>query len=234
MPKKYRMGTGEKVFLSLVGILLTSGIIGTVVAMVARKRSHPEAVTAQAPIPPPTTTGLRVPAAQVAAQSTGDANPSNIAIPEAQAEAQQQAEEQKLKAQAKLDEANKQQAQQATASQANVSMPATAAAIPTSAEGPELPPTVTRRATPNQPRLLNKNFLPPSLRGSDINVSVKVYVDASGRPVKVLIDKGVNGVAGYNDAAKQAAFESSYSPATKGGKPINGWLTLVFNFGKPR
>ncbi len=99
---------------------------------------------------------------------------------------------------------------------------------------PETSAFMTRRAAPNQPRLLNKNFLPPSLRGSDIHVSVKVYVDASGRPVKVVIDKGVDSAVGYNDAAKQAAYESAYAPATRGGKAVNAWLTVDYNFGKPR
>jgi len=91
---------------------------------------------------------------------------------------------------------------------------------------------MTRPATPNQPRILNKNFLPPSLRNSDIHVSVRVWVDTNGRPQKVIVDKGVTGAAGYNDAAKQAAFESAYNPATKGGKPVNSWLIVDYNFGK--
>jgi hypothetical protein len=99
---------------------------------------------------------------------------------------------------------------------------------------PETSAFVTRRATPTQPRILNKNFLPPSLWNSDIHVSVKVYVDANGRPRKVAIDKGVEGATGYTDAAKQAAYDSTYSPATKGGKPVSAWLTVDFNFGKPR
>ena len=97
---------------------------------------------------------------------------------------------------------------------------------------PDTAAFMTRRAAPAQPRLLNKNFLPPSLRSSDIHVSVKVYVDANGRPLKVVIDKGVEGVAGYNDAAKQAAYDSAYSPATKGGKPVNSWLVVDYNFGR--
>jgi TonB family protein len=93
---------------------------------------------------------------------------------------------------------------------------------------------MTRRAVPIQPRGVNKNFLAPSLRNSDIRVSVRVYVDAQGRPSKVVVDKGVEGAFGYNDAAKQAAYESAYAPATRGGKPINAWITVEYNFGKPK
>jgi len=110
------------------------------------------------------------------------------------------------------------------------------AAAPASqpAEAPETAPTMTRRVTPIAPRVVNKNFLPPSIRDNEIRVSVRVFVDAQGRALKVLVDKGVEGTFGFNDAAKQAAYESGYAPATKGGKPINGWLTVEYNFGKPK
>ena len=113
--------------------------------------------------------------------------------------------------------------------------PATATPAPAAtADVPELPPTITRRAIPSAPRLANKNFLPPELRVNEIRVTVKVFVDPNGRPLKVTIEKGVDGPFGYNDAAKQAAYESTYTPATKGGKAINGWITLDYNFGKPK
>ena len=115
--------------------------------------------------------------------------------------------------------------------------PAAAEAAPSAApvtEGPELPPTITNRATPAVPRLANKNFLPAELRVSEIHVKVKVFVDAQGRPQKVIIEKGVDGPFGYNDAAKQAAYQSSYAPGTKGGKPVSGSLVVDYNFGKPR
>jgi hypothetical protein len=120
--------------------------------------------------------------------------------------------------------------QAATTPQQPSAAPAQAAASDTS----ETPVTMTRRAAPVPPRTVNKNFLPPALRSSDIKVSVKVFVDQQGRPLKVVVDKGVEGTFGYNDSAKQAAYESSYSPATKGGKPVNGWITVEYNFGKPK
>ncbi len=101
------------------------------------------------------------------------------------------------------------------------------------AEGPELPPTFLKRVMPSAPRLANKNFLPNNLRGIDIEVTVKVFVDSQGRAVKVTIEKGIEGF-GYNDAAKQAAYDSTYSPATKGGKPVNGSIVVSYKFGKAR
>lgn len=98
---------------------------------------------------------------------------------------------------------------------------------------PDTEATISRRANPVIPRMVNKNFLPPNLRNSEIRVTVKVFVDPQGRPLKVQVEQGVDGF-GYNDAAKQAAYESSYTPATKGGKPANGWTTVVYNFGKPK
>jgi len=65
-------------------------------------------------------------------------------------------------------------------------------------------------------------------------VTVRVFVDNQGRPLKVLIDKGVEGSFGYNEAAREAALGSSYSPARKDGKPTTGWITLDYRFGKPQ
>jgi len=101
-------------------------------------------------------------------------------------------------------------------------------------EAPETQPTIIRRVAPIAPRVVNKNFLPTALRNSEIRVSVRVFVDPQGRPLKVLVDKGIEGALGYNDSAKQAAYESSYAPATKAGKPVNGWITIEYNFGKPK
>ena len=98
---------------------------------------------------------------------------------------------------------------------------------------PDVEATITQRANPVLPRTVNKNFLPANLRNSEIRVSVKVFVGPEGRPLKVVIENGVEGF-GYNDAAKEAAYKSSYSPAVKGGKAVNGWTTVIYNFGKPR
>ena len=65
-------------------------------------------------------------------------------------------------------------------------------------------------------------------------MTVRVFVDNQGRPLKVLVDKGVEGSFGYNEAAREAALGSTYNPAVKDGKPATGWVTLDYNFGKPQ
>jgi TonB family protein len=65
-------------------------------------------------------------------------------------------------------------------------------------------------------------------------VTVKVFVDTQGRPLKVLIEQGVEGPFGYNEAAREAARNSTYAPARKGGQPTNGWVSLTYNFGRPQ
>ncbi len=97
----------------------------------------------------------------------------------------------------------------------------------------DAPAGVTRRQSP-QPPPGGREALPASLRQADLKVSLRVFVDAAGRPAKAEILKGVEGNFGYDDAARAAALASSYVPATRGGKPAAGWVTLEFDFGKPK
>jgi hypothetical protein len=92
-------------------------------------------------------------------------------------------------------------------------------------------PTVTRAGSPQMPRV-SRESLPADLRDSDIRIALKVFVDGSGRPLKVVILKGVDG--GFNEAAQNAALASTYAPGLKNGKPSSGWLNMEFNFGKVR
>ncbi len=109
----------------------------------------------------------------------------------------------------------------------------TPAPAPTPQLGQDTPPVITKKAAPMAPRL-NKSSMPAALQNTDINVTVRVFVDNQGRPLKVLIDKGVEGSFGYNEAAREAALSSSYTPAMKGGKPATGWITLDYRFGRPQ
>jgi hypothetical protein len=95
-------------------------------------------------------------------------------------------------------------------------------------------PVVTQMATVQAPRAGTRESLPASLQNADIKVSLKVFVDASGRPQKVVVLKGIEGNSGYNEAAQSAALASSFAPGVKGGKPTAGWTNLEFEFGKPR
>jgi len=112
--------------------------------------------------------------------------------------------------------------------------PAPAAAAPAQQETVETPVSLVRRVSPTVPRIANKAFLPANLREGDIKVILKIFVDAQGHPVKVVIVQGVAGPFGYNDSAQNAALASGYAPATRNGKPTTGWMTLEYNFGKAK
>jgi outer membrane biosynthesis protein TonB len=108
------------------------------------------------------------------------------------------------------------------------------AAAPAAQDVAETAPTLTNRKNPVMPRLATKALLPPNLRDTEIKVMLKVFVDAQGHPVKVVILQGVSGPFGYNDAAQNAALGSGFNPGTRNGKPAPAWLTLEYNFGRPR
>ncbi len=61
-------------------------------------------------------------------------------------------------------------------------------------------------------------------------VRLKVYVDANGKPQKFNIIEGVPGPWGFDEAAQDAASRSTFTPATRDGKPVGGWIefTVVF------
>ena len=115
---------------------------------------------------------------------------------------------------------------------APVATPAPAAASPNSAAA-DLAPIVVQKGNPQAPRG-GKDTLPANLQQSEIKVSLKVFVDAAGRPLKVVILKGVEGNSGYNDAAQNAALASTFAPGSKNGKASSGWLDMEFNFGRPK
>ncbi|MBL0312597.1 MAG: energy transducer TonB [Holophagaceae bacterium] len=63
------------------------------------------------------------------------------------------------------------------------------------------------------------------------SVKVKVFVDAQGRPQKVTVISGVDGAWGFNEAAHDAASRSTYTPATRDGKPVAGYTIVEYMFG---
>jgi FtsZ-binding cell division protein ZapB len=108
---------------------------------------------------------------------------------------------------------------------------ATQAELPAAApaEANADPRIVSRRA----PRAVtpSKASLPASMQNSEVKVLLKVFVDASGKPLKAVI---LQGAEGCNDAAREAAISSTYAPATKDGKATTGWVVLDYNFGMPQ
>ncbi|MDR3671307.1 MAG: hypothetical protein P4L36_10695 [Holophaga sp.] len=114
--------------------------------------------------------------------------------------------------------------------------PPTPTATPAPAPPPSAPvldaqPTVIHPGNPQIPTVARES-LPVDLRDTDIKVSVKVFVDDVGRPMKAVVLKGVTG--GFNESAKNAALASTCAPGRKNGKPVSGWLNMEFNFGKAR
>jgi TonB family protein len=97
--------------------------------------------------------------------------------------------------------------------------------------GLDVEPAVTQVGSPRVP---NRASLPPSLQQSEVKVVLKVFVDAGGKPQKVVIVKGVEGNYGFNDSAQNAALASSFTPGRKNGKPAPGWLDMEINFGRPQ
>ena len=115
------------------------------------------------------------------------------------------------------------------------SQPSTQVQYPTlSTEVIETPPTPLNQVSPVAPRIANKNFLPLSLRNSEIHVTLKVFVDTRGTALKAIIVKGVPNATAYDDSAREAALASTYNPGTRNGKPSTSWCTIDYNFGKPR
>lgn len=98
---------------------------------------------------------------------------------------------------------------------------------PTLSSSFETPPACTNQARASAPRVA---FLPPHLRNKEFAVVVKVFVDAQGRPSRAIVASGIEGLPAYNDSARQAAMESSFTPGQKDGKAISGWVTLNYYF----
>lgn len=85
------------------------------------------------------------------------------------------------------------------------------------------------------PRVLNKNLIPPHLRNEPVIMKVRVFVDPQGRPLRAQVVEGLRGSGlPYEDAAIQVALNSTFRPATQGGKPISSWIPMTINFGKPK
>lgn len=66
-------------------------------------------------------------------------------------------------------------------------------------------------------------------------VRLKVYVNEQGQPMKVTVIEGVPGTYGFDEAAVEAANKSTFSPATRDGKPVRGWTPdILYRFQKRR
>ena len=121
-------------------------------------------------------------------------------------------------------------------------VPAPEAAKPVLATVPQAtPPSATPVSEPA--RLMNQvapAFPPRAVQmrwesNLDHVVRLKVYVSEQGQPLKVTVIEGVPGTYGFDEAAVEAANRSTFSPATRDGKPARGWTPdIVYRFQKRR
>lgn len=115
--------------------------------------------------------------------------------------------------------------------------PAPAAPTPAPAPAPaqpavEVPARLINQSTPAFPARARNPMNPNRMR--DVVVSVRVFVDSRGNPSKTTIVEGVDGAWGYNEAAVDGALACTYSPATKDGRPVNGYVVVNFRFPRVR
>ena len=64
--------------------------------------------------------------------------------------------------------------------------------------------------------------------GTEGMVYVSVLIDATGRVTKAKIKKSTAAI--FDSAAVAAAKGSTFTPATKDGKPVDAWVTLPYKF----
>jgi TonB family protein len=98
----------------------------------------------------------------------------------------------------------------------------------------ETPVAVAKQPPLLPPRSGSRKFLPPGLQNTEIKVGLKIYVNEQGTPLKVIVANGVEGHAGYNEAAQANAMATTFTPATRNGKPIKAWITIDYAFGLPK
>jgi TonB family protein len=101
--------------------------------------------------------------------------------------------------------------------------------------GSDVAPTnePARILTQAQPAYPQRAIQLHSGTNQDQRVRLKVFVGERGQVLKVSLIEGVGGAAGFDEAAVEAANRSTFSPATRDGKPVRGWTPeLVYNFKK--
>ena len=99
-------------------------------------------------------------------------------------------------------------------------------------EAVEIPPKIVTQAQPSYPARARQ--MKQMIRNLDPVVTLKVFVDATGRPQKVQIIRGVEGAFGFNEASEKAALESQFQAGTKDGRPASGWVTITYKYPRAR
>ncbi len=234
MSKRDRMSLPEKIFVSMAGVLLTTGAVGVVAAIGSRNQLNAQegpATQNAAPNPTmPETQGVPPPSST---------NPVPLPVPMSEGPQPKMVHEEPSRPEITTNPPP-------TSTQAQAPLPpVTAPTVASQPSSPTVagitpspnantPASMLQRVEPTPPRGLSRNQLPPDLRDSEIKVTAKVFVGVQGKPLKVMVQSVTVGAFGYDDSAKQAALQSTYAPATRGGVPINSWITVEYNFGKPK
>ncbi len=116
------------------------------------------------------------------------------------------------------------------AAKSGIPTPATTQAAPTAAPANEPARVVTQG-----PLVFPLRAVQMGKANEDRTVRLKVFVGEQGQPLKVSVIEGVAGAWGYDEAAIDAANKSTYSPATRDGKPVKGWTPeIAYRFQKRR
>lgn len=91
---------------------------------------------------------------------------------------------------------------------------------------------ITSQAHPAYPRRAMQ--MKQMIRNLDPVVTLKVFVDSTGRPQKVQILNGVDGAFGFNEEAEKAALDSKFQAGSRDGRPVPGWVTITYKFPRVR
>ncbi|HJV21729.1 MAG TPA: energy transducer TonB [Holophagaceae bacterium] len=100
-----------------------------------------------------------------------------------------------------------------------------------SAPAVEVPPAMVNQVVPVFPQraLLQKWELT-----KEHNVRLRIFVNEAGQALTVKVIEGVPGSFGFDEAAIDAAKQSTYQPATRDGKPVKAWTEVYFRFPRRR
>jgi len=119
---------------------------------------------------------------------------------------------------------------QAPAPQAQA--PLTAAPAKVASSGVEIPAKVLKQAQPTFPSMAYQTISKRLQPNIDRAVQLRVFVDANGKPQKVVTVEGVPGSMGFDEAARDAAMASTFSAAMKDGRSTSGWVEIRYSFPK--
>jgi TonB family protein len=87
------------------------------------------------------------------------------------------------------------------------------------------PPVIVKTVRPKYPEEARE----AKIEG---DVILLVYIDENGDVRKAVVQSSP-GVAGMDEAAKEAALECKFKPATSQGKPVGVWFSVVMQFRLP-